>query len=86
MDERQAEGAYSEQVSTGIVGLDDILCGGLDPDCLYLIEGEPGTGKTTLALQFLLDGARQGRKRALRHAIRKRKRASTGGVPARLVA
>ena len=62
MDERQAEGAYSEQLSTGIAGLDDILCGGLDPDCLYLIEGEPGTGKTTLALQFLLDGARQGQK------------------------
>jgi circadian clock protein KaiC len=50
------------QVSTGIAGLDNILCGGLDPDRLYLIEGEPGTGKTTLALQFLLDGARSGEK------------------------
>src|SRR5690349_4171006 len=44
------------RVSTGIAGLDDILGGGLDPNCLYLAEGRPGTGKTTLGLQFLLDG------------------------------
>jgi circadian clock protein KaiC len=49
-------------ISTGIPGLDNVLCGGLDPERLYLIEGEPGTGKTTLALQFLLDGARRGEK------------------------
>jgi circadian clock protein KaiC len=46
------------KISTGIAGLDNILCGGLDPDRLYLVEGEPGTGKTTLALQFLLEGVR----------------------------
>lgn len=50
------------RISTGIPGLDNILCGGLDPDRLYLIEGEPGTGKTTLALQFLLEGERRGEK------------------------
>lgn len=49
-----------ETISTGNVGLDDILGGGFDPDRVYLIEGRPGTGKTTLALQFLLAGVRQG--------------------------
>jgi circadian clock protein KaiC len=46
-------------VSTGSVGLDDILGGGFEADRVYLIEGRPGTGKTTLALQFLLEGARR---------------------------
>src|ERR1700745_1053796 len=51
---------YGQRVSTGIAGLNNVLCGGLDPDRLYLVEGEPGTGKTTLALQFLLEGQRLG--------------------------
>jgi circadian clock protein KaiC len=46
--------------ATGIVGLDDVLGGGLPSNRLYLIKGEPGVGKTTLALQFLLEGARRG--------------------------
>jgi circadian clock protein KaiC len=46
--------------STGIAGLDDILNGGLTPDRLYLVEGTPGTGKTTLGLGFLLTGAAVG--------------------------
>ncbi|HWB79780.1 MAG TPA: ATPase domain-containing protein [Nannocystaceae bacterium] len=45
---------------TGIPGLDDILGGGLPRGHLYLLVGEPGAGKTTLALQFLLAGAAQG--------------------------
>ncbi|MBE2992001.1 AAA family ATPase [Sphingomonas sp. CFBP 13603] len=45
---------------TGIAGLDDILNGGLTPDRMYLIEGTPGTGKTTLGLGFLLAGASVG--------------------------
>ena len=49
-----------DRISTGSSGLDDILCGGLDADRMYLYEGRPGTGKTTLALQFLLEGARHG--------------------------
>jgi circadian clock protein KaiC len=47
---------------TGIPGLDDILFGGLPTRHLYLIEGDPGTGKTTLALQFLLEGLKRGEK------------------------
>jgi circadian clock protein KaiC len=48
------------QMSSGIAGLDAILGGGFTPDRLYLIEGVPGAGKTTLALQFLLEGVRNG--------------------------
>ena len=50
----------SGRVQTGIAGLDDILSGGLPQGHLYLVEGDPGTGKTTLALQFLLEGIRRG--------------------------
>jgi circadian clock protein KaiC len=45
---------------TGTPGLDQLLHGGLPRDRMYLIEGEPGTGKTTLALKFLLEGVRTG--------------------------
>jgi circadian clock protein KaiC len=47
---------------TGIEGLDDIIGGGFPRDCFYLIQGDPGSGKTTLALQFLLEGVRRGEK------------------------
>ena len=46
--------------SVGVQGLDNILGGGLPRDCFYLIQGDPGSGKTTLALQFLLEGVRLG--------------------------
>jgi circadian clock protein KaiC len=48
------------RISTGSAGLDDILGGGFDKNRMYLYEGEPGTGKTTIALQFLLEGVRCG--------------------------
>jgi circadian clock protein KaiC len=48
--------------ATGIAGLDKILRGGFPKNRLYLVEGSPGTGKTTLALQFLLEGVRRGEK------------------------
>lgn len=48
------------RVSTGIEGLDDVLGGGLPASRMYLIEGAPGTGKTTLGMQFLLQGRAAG--------------------------
>jgi circadian clock protein KaiC len=56
----QTDNHDTEPISTGIKGLDAILGGGLPRNRIYLIEGSPGSGKTTLALQFLLEGARQG--------------------------
>ena len=47
-------------VGTGIEGLDAVLGGGLTADRVYLLEGVPGAGKTTIALQFLMEGLRQG--------------------------
>ena len=44
------------KAKTGIVGLDDVLLGGLSPNHVYLLDGDPGTGKTTVGLQFLLAG------------------------------
>jgi circadian clock protein KaiC len=53
-------GSAPSRMATGIEGLDDILQGGFPANRVYLVEGEPGTGKTTLALKFLLEGARLG--------------------------
>lgn len=52
--------ALTNPISTGITGLDQLLVGGLTTNRMYLIEGNPGTGKTTLALQFLLAGGARG--------------------------
>jgi circadian clock protein KaiC len=49
-----------ERCPSGVPGLDEILMGGLPRDCFYLLQGDPGSGKTTLALQFLLEGVRRG--------------------------
>jgi circadian clock protein KaiC len=51
-----------DRISTGIEGLDYILKGGLPKNRLYLIQGNPGTGKTTMGLQFLREGERKGEK------------------------
>ena len=52
----------SDRAKTGILGLDQILNGGLPRNHIYLIDGKPGTGKTTMALQFLLEGVQIGEK------------------------
>lgn len=56
------QGASHGVVPTGVPGLDDILRGGLPRGHLYLVEGDAGAGKTTLGLQFLLEGKRRGEK------------------------
>jgi circadian clock protein KaiC len=52
----------AQRSATGIAGLDDILDGGLIAQRLYLLEGDPGSGKTTLSLQYLLEGVKKGEK------------------------
>jgi len=57
MEKRRAD-----QARTGVPGLDDVLAGGLTVGHLFLLEGNPGTGKTTIALRFLVEGAAAGEK------------------------
>lgn len=51
-----------QRLTTGVTGLDDLLGGGLPAGQMYLLEGDPGTGKTTLAMQFIQEGTRRGEK------------------------
>jgi circadian clock protein KaiC len=64
MRQTAAASAIPEQrrASTGVAGLDDVLGGGLPANHLYLVEGTPGSGKTTLGLQFLRKGVEAGEK------------------------
>ena len=50
----------TNKASSGIPGLDEVLSGGFTRGCLFLVEGNPGTGKTTMALRYLLEGAAAG--------------------------
>ncbi len=59
MNEREAA-SENGLVATGIRGFDNIIGGGFTSNRLYLVEGNPGSGKTTLALQYLLEGVRLG--------------------------
>jgi circadian clock protein KaiC len=60
MNAQHEAASAASNSSTGIKGLDDILQGGLTPNRMYLVEGVPGAGKTTLSLQFLLAGTALG--------------------------
>ena len=60
--EKRGPSPPPSRASTGVPGLDDILGGGLPSGHLYLFEGDPGTGKTTIGLQFLRRGAALGEK------------------------
>lgn len=60
MDSEVADQPDEPRVATGIGGLDDVLGGGLTPYRVYLLEGNPGSGKTTLALRCLLEGISRG--------------------------
>jgi circadian clock protein KaiC len=55
-----ADSGRAEKARTGVPGLDDILAGGLTPGHAFLLEGNPGTGKTTIALRFLIEGEQAG--------------------------
>ena len=52
--------ARADLCRTGIVGFDNLIGGGLPRNCFYLLQGDPGSGKTTFALQFLFEGVRSG--------------------------
>jgi circadian clock protein KaiC len=56
------EEKQSLRIDTGVSGLNDILSGGLPAGQMYLLEGDPGTGKTTLAMQFIMAGVQAGEK------------------------
>ena len=58
MNKESKKNRKTSPIKIGITGLDDILHGGITPNRVYLIEGNPGAGKTTLAMQYLLEGAR----------------------------
>src|SRR5579871_649946 len=55
-----AAGSSAERVSTGVVGLDEVLAGGLLPGRIYLVRGGPGVGKTALGMHFLSTGVARG--------------------------
>ena len=86
MSDTESRDDGTARISTGIAGLDDILCGGLDRDRLYLIEGTPGTGKTNPRPTVSAGGVEEGRNGSLCHIIRERKRTSGSSCPPRLVA
>ena len=54
------QNGHKDKAKIGIAGLDNVLVGGLSRGRVFLLEGSPGAGKTTIALQFLIEGAKLG--------------------------
>ena len=52
----------TQRVTTGVEGLDELIGGGLVPERAYLVSGEPGTGKTIMCMQYILEGIKKGEK------------------------
>jgi circadian clock protein KaiC len=59
-DSQPSQIVEATTAKSGVAGLDEVLGGGFSPHRLYLVEGVPGSGKTTLAIQFLMEGVRRG--------------------------
>ena len=78
-------GNLDEVAGTGIPGLDHVIRGGLPRNRMYLVQGDPGSGKTTMGLQFLLEGARRG-ETGIYVSFRRRATRSSRSPLARLVA
>jgi len=62
MNDQKTPPGRARLLSSGIAGLDNVLCGGFTPNRMYLCEGVPGSGKTSLGIQFLMAGASKGEK------------------------
>lgn len=62
VDAAEESGALNRRVTTGVAGLDTILGGGLLAEGFYLLQGDPGSGKTTVALQFARECVAKGEK------------------------
>ena len=71
---KSIEKSNRPRLSSEFPGLDDILLGGLRRDPLFLFEGSPGAGKTTLALQFLREARGPGKKASTSHCRRLRQK------------
>ena len=69
------------KAKTGVWRLDDVLAGGFSRGHLFLVEGAPGTGKTTIALQFLLEGVKAGVHESTIRGNRIDRRGLTIGAP-----